>query len=59
VPGALNVVTGEFAATTTDMSGTGQLAGATGQLALRGVEDLSTLAFTGNVTGEICVDLAP
>jgi hypothetical protein len=57
--GSLNVVTGEFAATTTGMSGTGQLAGVTGQLTLRGVEDLATLAFTEDVTGEICVDLAP
>jgi hypothetical protein len=57
--GSLNVVTGEFTATTTGMSGTGQLAGVTGQLTLRGVEDLSTLAFTEDVTGEICVDLAP
>ena len=57
--GSLNVVTGEFAATTTGMSGTGQLAGVTGKLTLRGVEDLSTLAFTEDVTGQICVDLSP
>lgn len=57
--GSLNVVTGEFTATTTGMSGTGKLAGVTGQLTLRGVEDLSTLVFTEDVTGEICVDLAP
>ena len=41
------------------MSGTGRLTGMTGQLTLRGVEDLSTLASTEDVTGEICVDLAP
>ena len=57
--GSLNVVTGEFTATTTGMSGTGQLAGVTGQLTFSGVEDLSTLVFTEDVTGEICVDLAP
>ncbi len=57
--GSLNVVTGEFGATTTGMSGTGKLAGVTGQLTLSGVENLTTLAFTEDVTGEICVDLAP
>jgi hypothetical protein len=50
--------TGEFSATTTGMSGTGKLAGVTGELTLNGVEDLSTLTFTEDVTGEICVDLA-
>ena len=57
--GSLNVVTGKFASTTTGTSGTGKLAGVTGQLTLSGVEDLSTLVFTEDVTGKICVDLAP
>ena len=57
--GSLNVVTGKFTSTTTGMSGTGKLAGVTGQLTLSGVEDLSTLAFTEDVTGQICADLAP
>ena len=57
--GSLNVVTGQFTGTTTSMSGTGQLAGVTGELTLNGVEDLTTGVFTEDVTGEICVDLAP
>ena len=59
VVGTLDLATGAFSATTTSISGTGKLAGATGNLAFNGVENLSTGSFTEDVTGEICVDLAP
>jgi hypothetical protein len=57
--GTLDLATGVFSATTTSISGTGKLAGATGSLAFNGVENLSTGSFNEDVTGEICVDLAP
>jgi hypothetical protein len=59
VSGTLDVATGEFQATTSSISGTGKLAGATGSLSFRGVEDLSTGSFTEDVSGEICADLSP
>jgi hypothetical protein len=59
VSGTLDVATGEFNATTSSVSGTGKLAGATGSLSFNGVEDLSTGSFTENVTGEVCADLSP
>lgn len=59
VAGSLDLATGVFNATTSGISGTGKLAGATGSLAFSGVEDLGTGAFTEVVVGEICVDLAP
>ncbi len=59
VNGTLDVATGEFQATTSGISGTGKLAGATGSLSFNGVEDLSTGIFTEDVTGEICADLSP
>ena len=59
VTGTLDVATGEFSAAGPVTAATGKLAGATGTIALQGVEDLSTGAFVEDVTGEICVDLAP
>jgi hypothetical protein len=59
VSGTLDLATGEFQATTSSISGTGKLAGATGSLSFNGVEDLSTGDFTEDVTGEICADLSP
>jgi hypothetical protein len=59
VSGTLDVATGEFNATTSSISGTGKLAGATGSLSLNGVEDLLSGSFTEDVTGEICADLSP
>jgi hypothetical protein len=59
VAGTLDVATGEFQATTSSISGTGKLAGATGSLSFSGDEDLSTGTFTEDVTGEICADLSP
>jgi hypothetical protein len=57
--GTLDVATGVFGATSSSLSGTGKLAGATGSLAFNGVENLGTGAFTETVGGSICVDLAP
>jgi hypothetical protein len=57
--GTLDVVTGEFNATSSSISGTGKLAGATGSLSFNGGEDLSTGSFTEDVTGEVCADLSP
>jgi len=59
VSGTLDLATGEFQATTSSISGTGKLAGATGELSFNGVEDLSTGSFTEDVTGDICADLSP
>jgi hypothetical protein len=59
VAGTLDLATGAFSATTSSLSGTGKLAGASGSLAFDGVENLATGAFTEDVTGLICVDLAP
>jgi hypothetical protein len=58
VSGTLDLATGEFNATTSSISGTGKLAGATGSLSFNGVEDLSTGSFTEDITGEVCADLS-
>lgn len=57
--GTIDVVSGAFSATTTSITGIGKLAGATGSLSFSGVENLATGSFTEDITGEICVDLAP
>jgi len=59
VAGTLDVATGAFSATTSSLSGTGKLDGATGSLAFDGVENLATGAFTEVIVGSICLDLAP
>jgi hypothetical protein len=59
VAGTLDVATGAFSATTSGMSGSGKLAGATGSLVFNGVENLAAGAFTETIGGSICVDLAP
>jgi hypothetical protein len=57
--GAIDVASGAFSATTTSITGTGKLDGATGSLLLSGIENLATGSFREDITGEICVDLAP
>lgn len=57
--GTFDVATGAFSATTTSISGTGKLAGATGALSFSGVENLADGSFTEDISGEICADLAP
>jgi len=59
VSGTFDTGTGEFAASGPATAATGKLAGATGNLRLAGVEDLSTGRFTETVQGNICVDLTP
>ena len=59
VIGTFNVATGEFVATGPVTLSTGKLAGATGTLLLEGVEDLTNGKFAEDVTGLICVNLAP
>ena len=59
VAGIFDVGTGEFSASGTVTGATGKLAGATGTLLLEGIEDLSDGRFVEDVTGTICVDLAP
>jgi hypothetical protein len=57
--GTFNVATGAFVSTGSVTGSTGKLAGATGTLTLDGVEDLASGKFAEDVTGTICVDLAP
>ena len=56
--GTFDLTTGEFEASG-PVAGRGKLAGADGELALAGVQDLTDPEghFTETVTGEICVDL--
>jgi hypothetical protein len=59
VTGSFDIAAGAFAASGPVTGSTGKLAGATGSLSFAGVEDLSTGAFTQDITGTICVDLSP
>lgn len=59
IEGTLDVATGEFAASGPVTDATGKLEGATGSLDFAGVEDLSDGSFVEDVTGNVCVDLAP
>ena len=59
VTGTFNVATGHFTTSGPVTAATGQLSGATGTLVLDGVEDLTTGTFVEDVSGLVCVDLAP
>ncbi|MEO6410671.1 MAG: hypothetical protein ABIO45_18230 [Burkholderiaceae bacterium] len=59
VSGTFNVATGEFVAAGPVALSTGRLDGATGTLVLAGVQDLTNGKFVEEVTGLVCVDLAP
>ena len=59
VAGGINIVTGQFNASGSVKDATGKLAGATGNITFSGVADFTTGLFTENITGLICVDLAP
>jgi hypothetical protein len=59
VTGAIDVITGQFNASGPVTASTGKLSGATGQLSLSGVAHFATGIFTEDITGVICVDLAP
>lgn len=58
VTGTLNIVTGEFSSSGPVIGATGKLANASGNISLKGVENLSNGSFVEDVTGRICVDLA-
>jgi hypothetical protein len=59
VTGTFDVVSGEFKTEGPVTASTGKLAGATGSLLLKGIEDLLTGKFVEDVSGSICVDLTP
>lgn len=59
ITATFDVSSGEFRASGPVTGGTDKLAGATGALVFEGVEDLSDGSFVEDITGEICVDLAP
>ena len=59
VTGVFDVATGEFSASGPVTGATRKLAGASGTLLLEGMENLSDGSFLEDVTGTICVDLAP
>lgn len=57
--GTFDGATGDFLSSGPVTAATGQLAGMTGTLVLDGNEDLVTGKFTEDVSGLVCVDLAP
>jgi hypothetical protein len=59
ITGTFDVVSGNFIAVGPVTASTGKLAGATGSLLLDGIEDLVTGKFVEDVSGSICVNLAP
>ncbi len=59
VAGTFDVGTGDFLSSGPVTASTGRLAGMTGTLVLDGNEDLATMKFTEEVSGLVCVDLAP
>lgn len=59
VSGTFDVVNGNFVASGPVTAATGKLSGATGSLVLDGIEDLTTGKFIEDVSGLVCVDLAP
>jgi len=59
VTGTFNVATGHFLVSGPVTAATGRLTGATGNLVLDGLEDLASGKFVEDVSGLVCVDLAP
>jgi hypothetical protein len=59
INGVLNTETGEFSASGPVAAATEKLAGATGIIMFQGIENLSTGSFIEDVSGLVCVDLAP
>lgn len=52
--GTLDVTTGAFRTTSTDITGTGLFRLTTGEVTLVGVENLTTGSFTETITGRLC-----
>jgi hypothetical protein len=59
VAGTFDVANGNFVASGPVTAATGKLSAATGSLVLDGIEDLTTGKFIEDVSGLVCVDLAP
>ena len=59
VTGAIDVATGQFNASGAVTGATGKLLGATGNLSFSGMVNFVTAIFTEDVSGLVCVDLAP
>ena len=59
VTGAIDVITGQFNASGPVTAASGKLSGATGALSLSGVAHFAAAIFTEDITGVVCVDLAP
>lgn len=55
VTGTLDLSTGDFASSSSALTGTGAYSGVTGTLTFTGHEDLTTGAFTETVTGTVCL----
>jgi hypothetical protein len=56
VIGTFDLASGAFRALSTSLSGTGRLAGVSGNLVFEGVENFSTGAFTEEISGDLCRD---
>ncbi len=54
VQGSVDLAAGTFVATSTSVTGTGPLRGASGRLTFAGTENLTTGAFTETVSGTLC-----
>jgi len=59
VTGAIDLTTGQFNASGPVTAASGKLSGATGNISLSGVANFATAIFTEDITGVVCVDLAP
>lgn len=59
VSGTLDTITGTFRTAGPVTASTGKLASATGSLTFDGTENLGTGSFVEDVSGTVCVDLAP
>lgn len=57
--GAIDVTTGQFAASGPVVGATGKLLGATGNISVTGVANFASQIFTEDIGGGICADLAP
>jgi hypothetical protein len=54
VHGSVDVMSGAFQATSATVSGTGLLAGVSGELTFAGTENVTTQAFSETITGTLC-----
>ena len=59
VTGAIDINTGQFNATGAVTGATGKLSGATGNISFSGMVNFATAIFSEDVSGIVCVNLAP